>query len=167
MDYLVTYASNTGNTQKVAMEVFEALPGKSKDIVSLEEFRGQEADTCFVGFWNNRGICPAAVIDFLSGLHGKRVALFGTSGMGDNQEYYRQMEKRVSVFVPDDNEYLGCFLCEGRMSTQILERYRQMQAVADTPHIRAMIAAFEKAMLHPDERDFEKAREFVKRTLKK
>lgn len=167
MDYLVTYASNTGNTQKVAMEIFEALPGKSKDIISLEEFRGQEADTYFAGFWNNRGTCPSEVIDFLSSLHGKRVALFGTCAIADNEEYYRQVEKRVSVFVPDDNEYLGCFMCAGRMGAKVLERYRQMQALEDTPRIRAMIAAFEKAMLHPDEQDFKHAREFVKQALEK
>gem|GEM_PF-3867522 len=49
MDYLVVYTSNTGNTQKVAMKIFKTLPGKSKDIVSLEELHGEEADTGITG----------------------------------------------------------------------------------------------------------------------
>ena len=57
MDYLVVYTSNTGNTEKVAMKIFDSIPGRSKDIQRLEELRDGEADTYFVGFWNDRGTC--------------------------------------------------------------------------------------------------------------
>lgn len=167
MEYLVVYTSKTGNTQKVAMRIFKSLPGKSKDIVSLEELGEQEADTYFVGFWNNRGTCRTEVLDFLSDLHGKRVALFGTCGISGNKEYYKQVEKQVAVFLPEDNEYLGCFLCGGKMAPQILDKYRQIQMVQDTPQIRVMISAYEDAMLHPNEEDFKDAEEFVKSVLKK
>lgn len=166
MEYLVIYTSNTGNTQKVAMKIFDAIPGRSKDIEQLEEYRGEEADTYFVGFWNDRGTCGSAVMDFLSGLHGKKVALFGTCGMSGDKEYFKQVESRVSVFIPEDNEYLGCFLCGGKMMPQILEKYRQMQAINDSPQIRAMIAAYDEGMLHPDEKDFEDAKKFVERVLR-
>jgi flavodoxin len=148
------------------MRIFETLPGKSKDIVSLEELHGEEADTYFVGFWNNRGTCKTEVLDFLSDLHGKRVALFGTCGLSGNKEYYKQVEKQVAVFLPDDNEYLGCFLCGGKMAPQILEKYRQMQAIHDTPQIRTLISAYEDGMLHPNQQDFKDAEEFVKSVLK-
>jgi len=148
------------------MKIFETLPGKSKDIVSLEELHGEEADTYFVGFWNNRGTCKTEVLYLLSDLHGKRVALFGTCGLSGNKEYFKQVEKQVSVFLPDDNEYLGCFMCGGKMAPQILEKYRQMQAIHDTPQIRAMISAYEDGMLHPNEQDFKDAEEFVKSVLR-
>ena len=167
MEYLVIYTSNTGNTQKVAMKIFDAIPGRSKDIERLEEYHGEEADTYFVGFWNDRGTCGSAVMDFLSGIHGKKVALFGTCGMSGDKEYFKQVESRVSVFIPEDNEYLGCFLCGGKMMPQILEKYRQMQAINDSPQIRAMIAAYDEGMLHPDEKDFEDAKKFVERVLRK
>ena len=32
MKYLVVYTSKTGNTEKIATEIFKTLPGKSKDI---------------------------------------------------------------------------------------------------------------------------------------
>ncbi len=167
MDYLVVYTSKTGNTQKVAMKIFEELPGKSKDIISLEEWQKEEADTYFVGFWNNRGTCKTEVIDFLSNLHGKRVALFGTCGLSSNREYFKQVEKQVAVFIPDDNEYLGCFLCGGKMAPQVLEKYRQIQAVNDSPQIRDMISAYEDAMLHPNEQDFQNACRFVESVIRK
>lgn len=166
MDYLVVYTSKTGNTQKVAMKIFEALPEKSKDIISLEELGGEEADTYFVGFWNNRGTCKKEVIDFLSKLHGKQVALFGTCGISGNKEYYKQVEKQVAVFLPDDNKYLGCFLCGGKMAPHILEKYRQIQAVNNSPQIRELILAYEDAMLHPNELDLENASSFAEAVLK-
>ncbi|MBE5994571.1 flavodoxin family protein BilS [Lacrimispora sp.] len=165
MDYLVVYTSKTGNTQKVAMKIFEALPGKSKDIVNLEEYHGEEADTYFVGFWNNRGICTTEVIDFLSDLHGKQIALFGTCGIFENKEYLKQVENQVSVFLPEDNEYLGCYLCGGKMGPKVLEKCRQMQAQLNTPQIREMILAYEDAMLHPNKEDLDQAGVFTESVL--
>ncbi len=166
MDYLVVYISKTGNTQKVALRVFESLPGKSKDIVRLEEMRAEEADTYFIGFWNNRGTCETEMMDFLSGLHGKKIALFGTCGLMGNNDYLKQVERQVAVFLPDDNEYLGCFLCGGKLGPFILEKYRLMQNVSDTPQIRALISAYEDAMLHPNEQDLDNVCQFVQSVLK-
>lgn len=166
MDYLVVYASKTGNTEKIAMKIFEALPGKSKDVQKIDELNG-EADTYFVGFWNNRGTCSSEIMDFLSELHGKRVALFGTSGMGESQEYYRKVSNQVEAFIPDDNEYLGAFMCAGKMPPVILEKYKQMQQVNDSPQLRMMIQAYDEGMLHPNEKDYEAARQFVEDIRKK
>lgn len=160
MDYLVVYASKTGNTEKIAMKIFEALPGKSKDVQKIDELNG-EADTYFVGFWNNRGTCSSEIMNFLSELHGKRVALFGTCGMGESQEYYHRVSNQVEAFIPDDNEYLGAFMCSGRMPPVILEKYKQMQQVNDSPQLRMMIQAYDEGMLHPNEKDYEAARQFV------
>ena len=37
LDYLVIYESETGNTKKIATEIFAALPGMSKDLIQLHE----------------------------------------------------------------------------------------------------------------------------------
>ena len=102
-----------------------------------------------VGFWMTEAPGGHRVMEFLSGLHGKKVALFGTCGMGGSSEYFKQVENRVSVFVPEDNDYLGCFLCGGKMMPQVLDRYKQMQAINDSPQIRTTIAAYEEGMLLP------------------
>ncbi len=158
MKYLVIYSSRTGNTEKIAMEIFEALPGNSKDIQRVEEQSG-EADTYFVGFWNDKGICGSEIMEFLEGLHGKQVAIFGTCGMGEDPEYCRQVSKRVEALIPEDNRYLGSFLCSGKMVPQVLERQK------DSPRIRQMIQSCEEAMLHPDSRDLANARMFVEEII--
>lgn len=167
MEYKVIYASRTGNTQKVAMKIFSALPGMSKDVQRVEEISGEEADTYFVGFWNDRGTCSKEIMDFMGGIHEKRVALFGTCGMGQSEEYFTRVGNQVAALIPDDNEYLGCFLCAGKMSPSVLEKYKRIQAQEDTPMIRTMISAYEEAMLHPNGEDFGRAVEFVNKILGK
>lgn len=167
MEYKVVYASKTGNTQKIAMKIFGTIPGKSKDVQRVEEICGEEADTYFVGFWNDRGTCSKEIMDFMSGLHGKKVGLFGTCGMGQSKEYFSVVGNQVAALLPDDNEYLGCFLCAGKMPPQVLEKYKMIQIQDDTPAIRAMIGAYEEAMLHPNEEDFRNAVEFVHKILER
>ena len=105
MEYLVVYSSRTGNTEKLAMEIFGALPGKSKDVQKVEEYRG-EADTYFVGFWNHKGICSEDILNFLEGLHGKRVALFGTCGMGKDRYSFEQGHVKTATEVVSEKSDL-------------------------------------------------------------
>ena len=166
MDYMVVYSSRTGNTKKIATEIFAALPGMSKDMQSIEEYRGKDADTFLVGFWTDRGSCDMNVIDLLSGLHGKKVALFGTCGMGDDETYYRSIEQRVSVWVPDDCEYLGAFLCQGKMPMQVRERYELFREdPKEDAWRKRMLRNFDQALLHPNEEDLDLARKFIEKII--
>lgn len=83
LDYLVVYDSETGNTKKIATEIFASLPGMSKDLINLHECTNfPEAKIYFVGFCVHRGTCRLEIGNFLSGLSDKSVALFGTCGAG-------------------------------------------------------------------------------------
>ena len=102
MKAMVVYSSRTGNTKKVANGIFAGIPGDYKDIQSLEEYERKDADIFFVGFWTDKGTCDMTVIDFLSGLREKKVALFGTCGMGRDSAYMEMIEKHVKVWIPED-----------------------------------------------------------------
>ena len=54
------------------------------------------------------------VLDYLGSLQGKRIALFGTCGMGQSPEYYKKIEENIRVFIEDDNEYLGGLYLPGK-----------------------------------------------------
>lgn len=164
MKYMVVYDSRTGNTEKVAMKIFETLPGKSKDIQKVSDVTGN-AEVYFVGFWNNKGACSIEIMEFLSKMHGKRIALFGTCGGEANPVYYNQVVSRVAAFIPEDNFYLGSFLCTGRMPVGVLNHYQNLLQKNDTPEIRAMIQMYEKAMLHPDQQDFTNAEAFTRKAI--
>ena len=120
--------SRTGNTEKIAQAIFSAIPGKNKDIA---RFAGQTdydmGDIYFIGFWTDRGSASVEVLDYLGSLQGKKIALFGTCGMGESIEYYRKIEERIKVFIEDGNQYMGCFLCQGKMPMQVREKYLKMR----------------------------------------
>lgn len=168
MDYMVLYSSKTGNTKKIATEIFSALPGMSKDMQSIEEYRGKDADIFFIGFWVNRGTCEMSVIDALSGLHEKKIALFGTCGMGSSAEYYRSIEQKVNVWIPDDCEYLGTFLCQGKMPMQVRESYEiSREDPRQEAYRKRLLRNFDEALFHPNGDDLAQARDFVGRMLEK
>ena len=91
MQTIVIYSSQTGNTRKLATQIFAAIPGDSKDLKNIDEYREKDAELYFVGFWVDRGDCDEKTVELLSGLHGKKIALFGTCGMGNDPAYYQKV----------------------------------------------------------------------------
>ena len=68
----VLYKSRTGNTEKLAKAIFEAVPGQCKDIAPLEGQTDYEmGDIYFIGFWTDRGSASVEVLDYLGSLQGK------------------------------------------------------------------------------------------------
>lgn len=164
----VLYKSRTGNTEKLAKAIFEEIPGKNKDIAP---FQGQTdynmGDLYFIGFWTDRGSASMDVLDFLGSLQGKRIALFGTCGMGQSLEYYKKIEENVRVFIENDNIYLGAYICQGKMPMAVREKYEKMKNPRNEKQVEAMIQNFDMAMLHPNEKDLAGAKKFVKEIFEK
>ena len=101
------------------------------------------------------------MLDYLGSLQGKKIALFGTCGMGESPEYFKKIEENIRVFIEDDNEYLGAFICQGKMPIQVREKYNRMRNGDNDRQIDTMIRNFDMAMLHPDMDDLEHAAQFV------
>ena len=100
MQYEVLFVSQTGNTEKLATAIYEAIPDGDKEIQRLNKDTPLDlAETYFIGFWTNRGTCSFEVLDYLSELHGKNIALFGTCGMGNDPAYYERIEKQVNALA--------------------------------------------------------------------
>ena len=90
----VLYKSRTGNTEKLAKAIFAAVPGSDKDIARLDGQTDYDmADIYFIGFWTDRGSASVEVLDYLGSLQGKKIALFGTCGMGESPEYFKKIEE--------------------------------------------------------------------------
>ena len=74
------------------------------------------------------------------GRHVQRIEKKESAVIGNgSQEYFDTVVNQVEAFIPDDCEYLGAFMCAGKMPPQILEKYKQMQKVNDNPQVRMMI----------------------------
>ncbi len=162
LDCLVVYASETGNTKMIADEIYRALPTDSKKLIDVRSWNGaHDAGTYFIGFWTNRGTCSLETIDLLSSLHGKKVALFGTCGMGNTEEYYKKIEKNALAWLDDDNVFLGSYFCQGKMPMAVKDKYISLRDRCDPEQIASMIKAFDDALSHPDRQDLLKANVFV------
>ena len=186
MSTRIIYTSRTGNTKMLAQRIFETVEDDDKNIYPVEEWQHDtDADTYFVGFWNNRGTCSLEICDLLDELDGRRVALFGTCGMPDSHDYYQTVEDAVKVWLPDHVDYLGCFLCQGKMPMAVRRRYEEKkeelkerenspdgkmsveEAARREKELERLIENFDNALLHPDDEDLKNAADFAEKCLEK
>ena len=170
LDYMVLYQSNTGNTKKLATAIFSALPGMSKDLRSIDELSDlPEARTYFIGFCVHRGTCSLEVGNLLSSISLKNVALFGTCGAANQENYYQNIENSARIWLEDDNHYLGGFFCQGKMPQMVRQKYESMLTGDEKHdyHLKMQMLNFDEAMIHPTKADLSHAEQFVKECLTK
>lgn len=168
MKYLITFASGTGNTRKLAQAVREVLPADEcvnfGSTMMISSHDVVEAKRVYVGFWTNRGTCPDAIAEFLRGCAGKEVFLFGTAGFGASQDYFDGILARVKENVPKSARVIGAFMCQGKMPESVRERY---VAMLDDPEQKTraefLIENFDKAKAHPDEDDLSHLKQAIER----
>ncbi|HJD48061.1 MAG TPA: flavodoxin family protein [Candidatus Mediterraneibacter norfolkensis] len=164
MTYAVVYASATGNTKLLAEEIRKGL-GEEKCIcfgTAEEAETAAEADIIFAGFWTDKGNCSGELGQFLEELHGRKVFLFGTAGFGGAQSYFDQILERVKGHLAADNEVVGTYMCQGKMSQSVRKRYEGMlEQNPGDERIKGMIENFDRALQHPDEADLKALREAV------
>lgn len=164
LKYLTIYASETGNTKRLAEEIHNSLPCRPKEkmIVDVRSWHGDvDAENYLVGFWANRGSCTLEIIDLLSSIHNKNVALFGTCGMGNNKDYFEALEQNARVWLPEDNRYLGSYFCQGKMPPEIRVKYEAFRGRCNDGKLDYILSRFDVAQKHPDKKDFLEARFFV------
>ncbi len=162
LDYLVLYASESGNTRLVADEIFTSIKSPKKKLVNIREWNGRfDARTYFVGYWANRGSCSLEIIDLLSSLHHKNVALFGTCGLGNTNAYYEQIAESGALWLAADNTYLGSYFCQGKMHDCIKDKYEMLRERCGDDKVEMLLANFETAKSHPNRDDLMRANMFV------
>lgn len=166
MKYQVIYDSRTGNTKKLAERIFMCLEGEERDIKSVSEFDGTEdADFYFIGFCTNRNSCSMDIADVLEMLEGKKIALFGTCGMGNTQEYYKKIRKNVDVWMPEEYEDRGFFMCQGRMNDEIKERIALITAKMSEEVKCETWQMYDTGLSHPDTEDLKQLKNFVENAI--
>lgn len=159
MKYAVVYQSKSGNTRKIAREIYEAIDAEEKAICDIDsEDEIPEADFYFVGFGIRNGICGMDILDALEELPESKLAFFATCGFLATEQYRESLEKSLDVWLPENAEYLGMFLCQGNV-----EQENRRKIIEKMPNQAEKIQKmFEMGTTHPDEDDFSKAYEFTK-----
>ncbi len=166
---LVVYSSETGNTKLLAEEIYKGIPKSmgEKQIVNIRSWNGSLfAENYFIGFWINRGSCCLEIIDLLSSIHNSKIALFGTCGLGNVDNYYAALENNARVWIPDDNEFLGSYFCQGKMPAEVGAKYESYRGKCEDGRINQMLALYDNALTHPNSADLSKARYFAEKCSK-
>ena len=165
MKIAVVYKSFTGNTKLVAEAIGEAL-NVEHDVCVCEPAEGIEADMYFVGTWIDKGSCTKEIAEFLSTFENQKIALFATAGFGGSQEYYDALAGRIKAQVPESNEILGQFFCQGKMPMSVRDRYVAMlKANPEDKNMEVNVKNFDEALSHPDESDLKNAADWAKKLI--
>lgn len=165
MNCSIVYASQTGNTALVAQAVRRGA-GACCAQFGEAGAAAPQGDLVFVGYWVDKGTADQQSRQVLAGLANKRIALFGTCGMGGAPDYYAGIEQRVAALVPESCTLVGSFLCQGKMAQAVGQRYEAaLRADPSDARAQAGLENFRRALGHPDEEDLARAERFARQIV--
>lgn len=114
MTYAIVYSSRTGNTERLAQAIRQALPPEECLYFGPPDPQARAAERIYVGFWTDKGDCDAQTRAFLSELRGKEIFLFGTAGFGGASVYFRRILTRVAQGLEASNRVIGPLCARAR-----------------------------------------------------
>ena len=156
MKVLVAYYSDTGNTQKVADAIYDAVGESEKEIcLSKEASNLSDYDLIFCGFPVQSMGLPGKMEEFVKGIpEGKKVAFFATHGS------LRGGALAITAFfaalsLSKNLKVMGTFGCRGVVKQAIVD------ALLKKAEHRGWALEAQSAVGHPDEADLEDAKAFA------
>ncbi|MCK9275156.1 MAG: flavodoxin family protein [Syntrophales bacterium] len=155
MKVLIVYQSKTGNTEKVARSIYDAL-NVGKEILPVSEVKDVTGyDLVFCGFPVIAHSVPEKMSRFIKGLpEGQKVALFATHGSLRGGTLPKQaFESAAGLTLNLD--VLGQFGCRGKVDSRVIE------ALLEKPEHRAWAEEAQGAQNNPDATDLADAADFA------
>jgi flavodoxin I len=156
MKALVSYYSDTGNTQKVADAIYDAIEESEKEICLAKDASNlSDYDLIFCGFPVQSMGLPEKMAAFVKGLpEGTKVAFFATHGS------LRGGELAITAFyaalgLSKNLKVMGTFGCRGVVKQAIVD------ALLKKAEHRGWALEAQSAVGHPDEADLEDAKAFA------
>ncbi|KPU44424.1 flavodoxin [Oxobacter pfennigii] len=167
MKTMIVYSSKTGNTKKVAEAILEVMPEGTFIHSVSEQPALEDCDLVILGCWIDKGNADAAMKEYIQGVKDKKVALFATLGAYPDSPHAGKVIERLKQLVDASNEYLGDFICQGKIDPALTERVRQYPP--DHPHYMTpeRINRHMEAAKHPDSRDLETAQKVFMEVLRR
>ena len=162
MKTLVTFLTQTGNTETLAKAIYEGVIGTDKEIVPLQNAQAADNyDVFFVGFPVQGGSVPKEAETFLKTVPGgKMVAVFATHGS------LRGGQLAITAFhhaitLASQAKIIGTFGCRGQVKPDLIDN------LLDSPAHRGWALEAQSAAGHPDDADLEDASQFAKSMMAK
>jgi len=159
----VAYISQSGNTEKLAHGIADSLPHRKTFVTDLscERITGK-ADVYILGFGIKKEAIPLKIMDVLEELEGKTILFFVTASIKPTEEHVKEIERKLSPFMPNVCDYKGLYLCPGQVSDATLEKLREI--LAQNPENEQAKEAYnicQKTLGRPNQEDIDHACDFV------
>lgn len=168
---LIVYSTRTGNTEKVARGVYEALVasrGAESSAAAGHEWAVEIAAVAdapdpasyawiILAFWVNRGTADDDTLAYLQRIEGRRVGFLATLGAYPDSRHAADVAERVGALIGEKNQLIGCFLCQGKVDPRLTEKFKSLPP--DHPHAMTPERAkrHRDAASHPDAADIANA----------
>ncbi len=161
MKSLVTYYSETKNTEKLAKAIYDGIDETTKDIVPISEADPEGYDVIFIGFPVIEHSVPGKVGRFIKSVpDSTKLAFFSTHGsMRGGQLAITAMYHALSLAV--NHTILGTFGCRGQVKPALLEM------LSKKLEHRAWTMEAQSANGHPDTADLEDGKKFAESVIAK
>ncbi len=154
MKSLIVYSSQTGNTLKLAMTVYTALPGE-KQMVAVDDAPVPAGYDCIaVGFWLQAGKPDAKAAAYLQKIGKAPLFLFATHGAAADSAHAQNAMAYAQSLAPDAR-VLGTFNCQGAVNPRVLLKIRNKNPKPP------WIGDADAAAGHPDEEDLGRLNDIV------
>jgi len=162
MKTLVTYYSESGNTEKLANAIYEGLDATDNEMEKISEtLNFSDYDVIFMGFPVHSSSVPSKVEKCLKQIpQGKMLAIFGTHGS------LRGGPLAISAFyhattLAQKAKIIGTFGCRGEVKSSLLEM------LINKPEYKFWALEAQSAESHPDDADLEDGKQFARLMLQK
>lgn len=166
MNVLVTYSSLTGNTKKLAEGIFDALSTQHKELQPICDVTNTDAyDIVLVGYWVDKEGPNEEAATFLKGLTNKTVGLFATLGYWADSEHAQDSLKKGEQLLDDTNKLLARFICQGKLSDNIISAFKKMPADSFHALTPEKLRRYEIAAKHPSVADISWAGELFEERI--
>ena len=165
MKEAIIYDSLSGNTEILAKTIksdkpnilFEKINNKTKENL-------KNIEIIYLGTPIIKGMCTEKIKELLESLEDKKIFLFVTAGYGISDEYYQNLRTRIVSIIPNSNEIIGSFFCQGKMPDAVKEKYISLiKEHPDDKNLKVSLENFEQAKTHPDENDKKRLLEEIKK----
>lgn len=162
MKVLVTYYSETGNTEKLARAIYEGIEIAEKDFLPINEAKNfEDYDLIFCGFPVHASSVPGKIEQILKSIPGgKKLAIFATHGsLRGGQLATTAFE--YSMSLASKAKIIGTFGCRGKVKTNLIE------VLLKKPEHKAWVEEAQSAVTHPDDADLADGKDFAEKMVRK
>jgi flavodoxin len=161
MKVLVTYYSQTGNTELLAHAIYDAIH-VDKELLPIRDVKTTEGyDIIFVGFPVHAHSIPTVIVPFFKDLRATQpIALFCTHGSLRGGQLPKQAIEHA-IGLASQARILGTFGVRGKVNPKVIDSLMKMM------EHQAWAEEAQGAAGHPDDADLADGKEFARNILAK